>query len=226
LCDDDYWHNEYKLQKQVEILENNIEIGLVHTNYRILDEQGRIKEKQVKNEKTDNLFLLLFRGKYFNLTSSSIFRKKLMDEYVNLDDYVKYEFPIQDWNTWLLIAKHTTFFHLPESTVTYRKTSDSVSRPASYQKLIEKCEKEKIMCKYLYDKFLGDLSFDERWWNSHVNNMLLSLAYRRRDFRKAQEFAKKAEYHKSLKVRCAKNKLLFYTLILVKKIKNLCNYLS
>jgi glycosyltransferase involved in cell wall biosynthesis len=224
LCDDDdFWHNEQKLQKQIEILENNAEIGLVHTDYRTLDEKGNVKEKQVKNAETDNLLLSLFNGKYFNLTSCSVFRKSLLDDYVNLDDYVKYEFPIQDWNTWMLIAPYTRFYHLPESTVTYRLTSNSVSRCDNndYDKLIRKYAKEKIMYKYLIDKFPNDLQYDENRYDSYVNCLLLRLAYKSKDYSKAKEFAfRPIENSKSLQVRCAKNRLLFYLFCFAQKIKS------
>jgi len=221
LCDDDdYWHNEYKLQKQIDILENNSAIGLVHTDYRTLDEKGKLEEKKVKNIENDDLIQLLFKGKYSNLTSSCVFKKELLDKYVDLDDYVKYNFPIQDWNTWILIAKYTTFSHLPESTVTYRITSDSTSRPINYEKLSDKYAKEKIMYKYLCDKFPDDLPFNEKGWDSYVNHLLFSLAYKRKDFRKAKEYAKLLGNKKSLKIWSTKNRLFFELFYFGKKIKN------
>ena len=221
LCDDDdFWHDEDKLQKQIDILENDFLIGLVHTNYRTLDEKGKIKEIQIKNEETDDLLLSLFSGKSNFCICTCVLRKSLLDDYVNLDDYVKYEFPIQDWNTWVLIAKYITVFHLQESMVTVRITSNSTSRKESYEKLIEKYEKEKIMYKYLCDNFPDELIYDEKWWGSHVNHLLFSLAYKRRDFQKAKEYAKLSGNKKSLKIWCTKNRLFFELFCFVKKIKN------
>ena len=219
--DDDYWHNEYKLCKQKEVLDNHLEIGLVHTDYRTIDEQGQITEKQIKNIEDDDLIQLFFRGKYVCIICTVLFRKQLLDKYVNLDDYITFMFPIQDWSTYILLAKHTTFYHLSESTFTCRIFEGTMSRPTSYEKLSVKYAKEKIMYKYLCDKFPDDLPFDEKGWDIYVNNLLLSLAYKKHDFKSAKKFSEVyfnlTNGGKSLRAKCAESRILFFLFILAKK---------
>ncbi len=210
LCDDDdYWHHVQKLHKQVEILEKNEDIGLVHTNYRTNNVKANIlKENKVKNKSKKNLLNALFDGEYFLITSSVVFRNELIQKYVNLDDYIKYEFPIQDWITWLQIAKYTKFYHLNLSTLTYCISADSVSRSLDFEKLVRKYEKEHIMYKYICNKFPQDLIYNENRWNNYVNNIYLFFAYNASDFSLAKMYGKKLKKNR-IKVFCSKSKLLF-----------------
>lgn len=223
LCDDDdYWHNSEKLQKQVDVLEANENIGLVHTDYRTLDiHSGKIQEKTVHNASEQNLLQNLFKGQYFLLTSSCIFRNELIQKYVSLDDFITFDFPIQDWNTWVLIAKFTNFYHLPVSTVTYRISSNSMSRPKDFEKIEKKYAKEKVMYKYLCDRFPDDLHYNETEYDVYVNGILLSMAYKKWDYRSARKYAKEIIELKGsgLKVKMALNVFTFYMFGMLKKTK-------
>lgn len=221
LCDDDdYWHDTDKLQKQIEILESNDKIGLVYTDYRTLDVfSGIIKEKKVQNTIQISLQQSLFCGKYHLIPSSCVLRYELIQKYVSLDDYIKFDFPIQDWNTWILIAKYTEFYHLALSTVTYRISSNSMSNPKDYETVVKKYTKEKLMYKYLCDKFPDELPYDEEKYNIYISSVLLNLAYIQMDYPKAKEFGKSLNI-KSWKVFCSQNRLLFNLFALCKKLRH------
>jgi len=218
LCDDDdYWHYEYKLQKQVEVLESNNSIGLVHTNYRkYFINKEKYKEIRIKNSKTKELIFSLFDGEYTIFTSSVVFRNSLIEKYVILDDYIKYRFPIQDWITWMLIAKYTQFYHLNISTFTYCLSTNSVTRSLNYEKLVDRYENEQIMYKYICNKFPDELNYDAKRWSKYVNYIFLVFAYNTKDFKKANYYGKKINKF-SLRVFCSKNILLFNIYVLLKK---------
>jgi len=224
LCDDDdYWHNSEKLQKQIDILESSDKIGLVHTDYRTMNiSTGRVVEKRVSNISQLNLLQSLFRGKYFLLTSSCVFRNELVKKYIVLNDYLKFEFPIQDWNTWILIAKYTEFYHLPLSTVTYRISPNSMSNPKDYETVVKKYIKEKLMYKYVCDKFPNELPFDEQGYDAYVHHVLLGLAYKKQDFPSARTYGSRlvAVGSMNLKVKCSINIITFYSYSLALKFKS------
>ena len=221
-CDnDDYWHNENKLQEQFDFLENNPDIGMVHTNYRTHDRKtGEIKEYVIHNSTyTESIIQANFSGKFKCCNSSVVYRKSVIDEHVNLDDYINYQFTLQDWNTWINIAKFTKFFCLPISTTTVGIENESITRPKEYNILIQRFDSEKKMYKYLCDLFPHDLPFDEKGYDSYVSYSLLNLAYQRKDFRKAKELGKEIN-NKSIKVLCSQHRILFWIFVSLKRIKN------
>jgi len=221
-CDnDDYWHNENKLQEQIDFLDNNPDVGMVHTNYRTLDRKtGEINEFIIHDTKyVESIIWANFIGKFKCCNSSVVYKKLVIDENVNLDDYIKYQFTLQDWNTWINIANFTTFYCLPLSTTTVGVATESITRPKEYNILIQRFDSEKRMYKYLCDLFPHDLPFDEKGYDSYVFYSLLNLAYQRKDFRRAKELGKEIN-NKSLKVLCSQHRILFWIFVSLKRIKN------
>jgi glycosyltransferase involved in cell wall biosynthesis len=219
LCDDDdYWHYKLKLKKQVDILENDESIGLVHSNYRTENlKTGKFKEVKIQNPNSKDLLHLLFEGKYKIFTSTVMLRYSVIQKYVNLDDYFKYNFPLQDWVTWMLIAKYTKFFHLKISTLTYCLSDYSITRPISLEILKDKYEKDKIMYKYLCDKFSDELVYNEKEWIRFVNSRILSFAFKTADYQLAYLYGKKSKKI-NIKVIHSRNRLLFNFYLLMKKL--------
>jgi glycosyltransferase involved in cell wall biosynthesis len=221
-CDnDDYWHNVNKLQAQINFLENNPDVGMIHSNYRTLNRtSGELKECVIHDTNyAESIIWTNFTGKFKCCNSSVVYKKSVIDEHVNLDDYIKYQFTLQDWNTWISIANFTEFYCLPLSTTTVGVETESITRPKEYNILIQRFIAEKKMYKYLCDLFPVDLPFDENGYDSYIFSVLLSLAYQRKDYIKAKEFGKEIN-KKSFKVLCSQHRVLFWIFVLLKRLKN------
>lgn len=223
-CDnDDFWHNRDKLELQVQFLEQNPDYGMVHTNYRELDrETGRITEKNIHNiSYSESLIKANFSGKFRCCNSSVMYRKSVIDEHVNLDDYIQNQFPLQDWPTWISIANYTKFLCLPISTTTVGIENESITRPKDYSTVINRFEKEKIMYKYLCDKFPNDLSYNEKAYDEYIDHILLNLAYSKKDFAEAKIYALKLKNSGcgNIKVSLAQNIHTFHIFFLLKRLK-------
>ncbi len=79
---DDYWSDPYKLQKQVDILENNPNATFVYTNFQTIEENGDyiirpVYEDYARNSFSGDIFGRLIRGNFI-LTLTTCFRKDIL----------------------------------------------------------------------------------------------------------------------------------------------------
>lgn len=119
ICDgDDYWIDEFKLQKQVTYLEKNPHCDLVHTNLRLLKDSGEfvsvIREKSKLEFKTFED--MLQDNKIYSLT---VMFRNFQDK-SKLPQWVL-KYPYGDLPTYLWILKEGGGVHLLEDiTAVYR----------------------------------------------------------------------------------------------------------
>ena len=115
---DDYWIDSEKLQRQVEVMERNPEIGVVYTD--VLVDSVATGEKYVRKsmDPKEDTFTQLLRG-CFIPAPSACFRASLL-AYVDYDEYSRLGFQMEDYPKWLALSIHTKFYHLKRTTVNYR----------------------------------------------------------------------------------------------------------
>lgn len=118
MCEgDDYWIDPYKLQKQVDFMENNTNYSLVYHKVLIYNE----KEEQyspeffntLKDEKTYSI-VDLAKGNFIH-TQSILFRKDAFD----LEYFVR-ENMFLDYSYWMLCAENGLIKYLPDTMAVYR----------------------------------------------------------------------------------------------------------
>lgn len=131
---DDYWIDDYKLQKQIDLLESDSQIGFVHANFNILT-QSEVKRYippshvKLAGHIYDDLIVGNFIGP---LTVCA--RKELIDKYVDFDVMLNLNFKTIDYVIWLELSKNSVVGYQNESVAVYRKEKGSVSLPSDFDK--------------------------------------------------------------------------------------------
>jgi len=118
ICDgDDYWIDEYKLQKQVDFLENNPDFSMVYTRVRKLFPNGAFKESVVNPKKTTSIDDLISDN---YIPSVTALFKNIQNHQNQLPDWIL-NFPYGDWPTYLWTIRNGGKIHfLDEVTAVYR----------------------------------------------------------------------------------------------------------
>ena len=115
---DDFWSDPEKLQREVDIMEENPEIGLVYTDLYLDSVATGEKSLRRCNDPQEDTFTQLLKGCFIS-APTACYRASLM-EYVDFDEFQRLGFKMEDYPMWLTFSLHTHFYHLKRPTVTYR----------------------------------------------------------------------------------------------------------
>ena len=220
LDDDDYYCDKCRLQEMVDYMDEHSPCGLLHTNYyRLYNETGEMVPNNARDASNEDAMLGLYHGTYPLCFGTCMIRNSLIKQYVNLEDYIRLKFTIQDWPTCILLADYTEFHYMNKLSYVYRKYEGSMSAPKTYDAIIKKYSQEERMYEYICSKFPHKLHYDANEWKQYMHHLLLSLAYRKKDFLSAKKYAQLSGAT-SVKARCAQNRVSFYLFIMLRQLRD------
>lgn len=155
---DDYWHDEYKLQKQVTFLDANPTFGLVHTDVDFYFEKNGKTLQQFNLEHQPGIvdgevFEALLTGRFFIHALTACFRRAAFEQHVDFSLFEREGFAYEDLPTWLCLSRHWRFKYLPDSTATYRIIDDSVSRPKDPARKIQFLKEHYKIKQYFINRY-------------------------------------------------------------------------
>jgi glycosyltransferase involved in cell wall biosynthesis len=124
--DDDLWMPE-KLERQVNLLDLNKELGLVYSDCYIMDENGNLERDTLLSSSRllrGNVFDKLFQGNFIPMLTV-MFRREVLSKVGGFDP--KYRIA-QDYDLWLRIAEHYPIDFIEKPLAKYRIHGGNVSR--------------------------------------------------------------------------------------------------
>lgn len=229
LAGDDYWCDDHKLQKQLHFMQEHPEYGVVCTNgYRLLVRTGELVEgiaplHPILNGDIRDYYHDRYGGVYA-MPLSLLIRHDLM-QYVDLDEFIRLGFPVEDYPMQSVLAHHTCFGYIPDKTVVYRVHQESATfvsyehpRYLSYHRgLVD-------IRRYLNRLYPEDVPFTEEWAAEYVFYKEFLLYLHQGQYGKARELVNKAlpviyhTLHYSQACRAVKTRAHFAAFHLYKRI--------
>lgn len=132
ICEgDDYWTDPYKLQKQIDILEQDINIGLVYTKAKVYLHATGVFSSYSVGVPFENTEALILRNPVASLTT--VYRKDIYLKYCNENIYKK-SWLMGDFPLWIWFSLQSKIYYLDEFTAVYRVLENSASHFTSNEK--------------------------------------------------------------------------------------------
>jgi len=121
---DDYWEPT-KLEKQINCLDNNPNVGLVYTWTALADEDGQPTGRVIDSEAEGNVWQQLLQFNIVACGSTPMVRSHCFKTVGLFSE----ELPLaQDWDMWIRIAAHYPFAVIKEPLVRYRLHANNTSK--------------------------------------------------------------------------------------------------
>lgn len=183
IAGDDLLKHENALQKMVDVLKENNNLGFVDSGVDLLDEKKNIKpfinKKPVQATKEIYKEQLIL-GKL--LPTGICFNKKLLYEFVDFETYLDMELTIEDYPILIDMVMNTDFKTINESLHIYRVHNDS----HSHKKNFENHYFLKNQMKNLFDYFNKKYGFSENTIQTFNNNYYKEILFLAGFFEKKQ----------------------------------------
>ncbi|QKJ64805.1 glycosyltransferase [Flavobacterium sp. M31R6] len=168
MCEgDDYWITKDKLQKQVDILEENKKVGLVYTNvkYFIQNKEQFVDIPARFAAEQSEVIPMMLKSKFIEF-ATTVFRKAILDKVLTILEKELENKVIGDTRILLETLHNSSLYFLNETTTVYRIIDGSASHPIDLEKFVfalldsYHCRKE----------FVKRNNFNKTWLSDSICN--------------------------------------------------------
>jgi glycosyltransferase involved in cell wall biosynthesis len=204
---DDFWIDNSKLQKQINIIRSNKNVGIIHTNYNILTEKNQ-KTRFSISSKTDyildgkDLFNKMFLGNFI-CAGTVLFEKKILHQNVSFTELIDLNVPTIDAFLWIELSRSCDLGYLSDPTLTYRVHKDALSNSSSFDKNIDFISRANNGLLYFYRKY-KPTGIDENTIKCRAIRKKIGIAIKHN-----KRFEATAFFHELIQVEKSKKKFLF-----------------
>lgn len=211
-CDgDDFWATPDNLQTKVDYLRQHPQCIGVTSNENRVDADGNIIKKYASQaNRTINIpqIEIWNPNNIPRNLSVVMYRKDTFDKHIQLSNYIKYDYPFQDFPTILTMAAYGEFHYMPIVTLNYRVGHESDSHPSDLQKFERRMLRSKNMYEHLHTLF-PNLDFEEGDFDHYMGMAIIKQSIKLNNYPMAHKYAAKLK-SRSISVLCSKTRLTFH----------------
>ena len=153
-----------KLEKQINYMIGNKDVGLLATNFEIIDKKSNVLKKNIISNLNKNFLDFLCYTNIF-AASSIIYRKKIAENLGWFSESFEYS---QDFDFTLKFLKKSKIDFIDENLVSIRRTTNSMSSDKNLR-LIREIEKQKILYQ-----ITADFNLTPQQESKNINTAFLS----------------------------------------------------
>ena len=192
LDDDDEWHPT-KLQKQLNVFNENENVGLVYTGVNTIYVDEQVSYYSIP-DKTGNLSKDILLSNSIGTTSTVMVKKEILNETGYFDEKLKAQ---QDYDLWIRVCQKTEIGAVKEACVKYSNYPGTNQISQQLDKYIESMSYIQEKYKTLFSKFTDKEMNDKR---SNESLFLATKSMRKNNGKLTRKYSKKAfKFSPSLK---------------------------
>ncbi|MCM1503634.1 MAG: glycosyltransferase [Muribaculum sp.] len=219
---DDYWIDSLKLQKQADLLDQNPEVNLVHTDWEYVDADSGLTRPSNPDGTKDRFRLVKVHGAELILPilrheaspiihlCTAMYRKAEIMEAYHADTFLfrHPDFPCEDLQLIISLAAGAYIAFIPDVTLRYSVGAETVSASLNPKKAFDFYAGVLELTLYLAEKYGHNVSEIEKY-TSRTLEFILAQAFNSADSDRRRRFIEIVQkWHLQLSAKCRLTLLL------------------
>lgn len=201
ICEgDDYWIDEFKIQKQADFLDSHPDFGLVYTGFKT--SLGECSNNGINRKADGNYFPYILWETFNFCTCTVLLRMSVLAQCPRYS--IEKQWPMGDYPLWIEMAFLSKFGYIDDVTSVYRVLSSSASHSSDIKRIIKFADATIEIKKFYAEKYGVVLP---QGWDVYYYYYIIRYAYKLKDKKTAEEYYNKAKSAKKISL---KSRLFYF----------------